>query len=236
MCAPTSTVFVVDDDVSARGVLESLLLSAGFNVLVFESVTQYLAAQDHCAVSCLLVDIDLPDVPHLELSNNCNRKLHPPVIFTARRADLATVVGAMRSGAVDFLLKPFDEHRLLVSIRSALESHVTALHAHHELRALKARYDALTPREREVMTLLVNGLLNKQAAATLGISEVTLQIHRGHIMRKMKARTFASLVKMSIRLGIEADDDIQEPLVSMFAKALEEASQLHTSIARQRRS
>jgi FixJ family two-component response regulator len=203
---PNHAVFVVDDDVRVRTALEDLLSSCGMNVTAFDSAAAFLSAERPAVPSCLVLDVDLPDVNGLELQRRLAAERHPPIVFITGYGDITSSVEAMKGGAVDFLPKPFEAGALLKSIRSALALDRQRRAAEQELDALRTRYAKLTPREREVLPLVVRGMLNKQAAAHLGISLVTLQIHRGNIMRKMAAKTLSDLVRMSIKLAVPSAD------------------------------
>jgi FixJ family two-component response regulator len=198
------TVYVVDDDASLRQALENLLASFGLHVMSFASATEYVAstAPDVPVPSCLLLDIELPDVSGFELQRQLAAREHPPIVFITGHGDIPSSVRAMKAGAVDFLPKPFAPEELVPAIESAFQRHQATRDAQAELAELRTRYATLTPREREVLSLVVSGFLNKQSAAQLGIQEVTLQIHRSHAMRKMRAASFAELVRMAGKLGI----------------------------------
>lgn len=198
----TATVYVVDDDPSVRVATEDLLRSMGMNVVAYGCAADYIAGRRADTVSCLLLDVNLPDVSGLELQRRLDRELHPPIVFISGKGDIPSTVQAMKAGAIDFLPKPFSDVELLNAVRSALEKHQHMLDQQRDADALLERHRKLTPREREVFELVVTGLLNKQAAARLGISEVTYQIHRGQVMRKMEATSFAELVRMAVRLGM----------------------------------
>jgi FixJ family two-component response regulator len=199
-----SVVYVVDDDASVRESMEDLLRSMGREVEVFGSATEYVARAHTGAAACLVLDVNLPDINGLDLQRRLMDSLHPPIVFVSAYGDIPSTVRAMKAGAIDFLSKPFDPAQLLSAIDTAVDRHRELLREHGEQADLQARLAELTPREREVFGLVADGLLNKQAAAALGISEVTLQIHRGQVMRKMQARSFAELVRMAVRLGVSA--------------------------------
>lgn len=203
---PNHAVFVVDDDTRVRTALEDLLSSCGMNVTAFDSAAAFLAAARPAVPSCLVLDVDLPDINGLELQRRLAGDRHPPIVFITGYGDIPSTVEAMKGGAVDFLQKPFEDAALLGAIRSALAIDRQRRAAAIELDVLRARYARLTPREREVLPLVVRGLLNKQAAAHLDISLVTLQIHRGNIMRKMAAKSLSDLVRMSIKLAVPATE------------------------------
>lgn len=196
-------VYIVDDEASVGEALSALLRANGKQVQIFTTGQGFLdfARRDSCA--CLILDLKLPVLDGLEIQKLISAKSPVPVIFLTGRGDIPSTVTAMKGGAVDFLTKPVDEERLLASVERALCQDRASRQAASEHARLVARYQSLTPREREVLPLLANGLLNKQAAFELGIAEYTVQIHRGHIMRKMDADSFATLVKLAEKLKIE---------------------------------
>jgi FixJ family two-component response regulator len=196
-------VFVVDDDVSVRESLEALLLSDGWRCETFESAEAFLSREEDRAPSCLVLDVNLPELGGLDLQKRLAEggPGDLPVIFISGDRDIPTSVRAMKAGAVEFLTKPFDADALLGAVRPAIARNARALKDAAELQALRQRYASLSPREREVMDLIVAGRLNKQVGGDLGISEITVKAHRGQTMRKMQARSFADLVRMSLRLG-----------------------------------
>ena len=196
-------VYVVDDEASIGEALSTLLRANGKHVQFFTSGQDFLdfARRDSCA--CLILDLKMPGLGGLEVQKLISAKTSIPVIFLTGRGDIPSTVRAMKGGAVDFLTKPVDEAGLLASVeRALLEDRANQQQAIEHAR-LVDRYESLTPREREVLPLLVKGLLNKQAAFELGITEYTVQIHRGHIMRKMEADSFATLVKLAGKLKVE---------------------------------
>ena len=195
-------VFIVDDDPQIRKSLSGLLESLEIANMVFGSATEYIAAKKPDAVSCLLLDVNLPDLSGLELQERLACAEHPPIIFITGYGDIPSTVKAMKAGAVDFLPKPFQPQDLIRAIRDAFDQEEKSRKQRAETAGLRGRYARLTPREREVLPLIVGGMLNKQAAAELGIAEITCQVHRGQIMRKMAAGSLAELVRMAVQLGI----------------------------------
>jgi FixJ family two-component response regulator len=196
-------VYIVDDEASAGEALSTLLRANGKRVQFFTSGQDFLefARKDTCA--CLILDLKMPGLSGLEVQKLISARTSIPVIFLTGRGDIPSTVRAMKGGAVDFLTKPVDEEALLASVERALRLDRAGRQEAVEHESLVARYESLTPREREVLPLLARGLLNKQAAFELGITEYTVQIHRGHIMRKMEADSFATLVKLAGKLKLE---------------------------------
>lgn len=203
MTADDHVVFVVDDDERIREAIVELLASHGTRCVAFASAGDYVAAAKPDIPSCLVLDIELPDMNGLELQGRMAGGDHPPIVFITGHGDIPSSVRAIKHGAVDFLSKPFSDVDLMAAIRAAIARDRQVRSVRADLGALRQRYDGLTPREREVLPLVVSGLLNKQAAAELRISEVTLQIHRRNIMQKMAAASLADLVRMAQRLDIE---------------------------------
>ena len=195
-------VFVVDDDISVRESLQPLIQSAGWQPLLFESAQEFLAHPRASAPSCLVLDVALPGLSGLELQKQLAERTDMPIIFITGYGDVPKSVQAMKAGAVEFLTKPIKDDILLDAIRDAIERSRAALRQESEMRELRSCYASLTPREREVMTLVVSGLLNKQVGSELGISEITVKAHRGQMMRKMKAASLPALVTMAARLGL----------------------------------
>ncbi|CAM3081940.1 response regulator transcription factor [Cupriavidus taiwanensis] len=198
-----ATVLVVDDDAALRRALGSLFRSVGLKVALYASAAELLAAPFPDTPCCLLLDVRLRGPSGLDLQARLGQLgVHIPIIFMTGYGDIAMTVAAMKAGAEDFMPKPFRDQDLLDAVAAALEKDRGRREGLRQLEALHACYRSLTPREGEVMGLAVSGLLNKQIAAEIGISEVTVKIHRGQAMRKMKARTFAELVLMAQQLGI----------------------------------
>jgi len=194
-------IFVVDDDISVRESLELLIQTEGWQPETFPSAQEFLRRPRPLVPSCLIVDLALPDLNGLELQKIIAReRAEMPVIFIAGCGDIPTTVRAMKAGAVDFLVKPFGNDVLLRAIREGLDRSRGVLDHQVEVGALRNCYLSLTPRERQVMALVVTGLLNKQVGAELGISEITVKAHRGQVMRKMKANSLADLVRMAASL------------------------------------
>jgi len=196
-------VFVVDDDPRVCEAICDLLAAVGIEAVSFGSVAEYVAFARPDAPACLVLDVELPDISGLEFQTQAAQAEHPPIVFITGHGDIPSSVRAIKGGAVDFLTKPFADQVLLDAIRSAVERDKEARRNREELARLGARLATLTPREREVLPLVVSGLLNKQAAQALGISETTLEIHRGKIMRKMAVASLADLVRIAGKLGIE---------------------------------
>lgn len=202
---PTPIVFVVDDDVSIRESLELLIIAGGWRPELFASAQAFLDRPRVHTPSCLLLDVNLPDLNGLDLQQRvAGERSDMPIIFMTGYGDVPMSVRAMKSGAAEFLMKPFDEEVMRSAIRGAIERSRTALSREEEVDALRKCYASLSPREREVMVLVVSGLLNKQVGGELGISEITVKAHRGQVMRKMKADSLAGLVNMAARLGLSA--------------------------------
>src|SRR3984957_13715845 len=201
-------VYIVDDEANVGEALSTLLRANGKRVRLFTSGQDFLdcARRDSCA--CLVLDLNMPGLSGLEVQRLISAKTSLPVIFLTGRGDIPSTVRAMKGGAVDFLTKPVDEEALLGSVERALQQDRASRQKAVEHGRLVVRYESLTPREREVLPLLIKGLLNKQAAFELGITEYTVQIHRGHIMRKMEADSFATLVKLAGKLKIGDDQRI----------------------------
>jgi FixJ family two-component response regulator len=210
----TPIVFVVDADPSVREPLEKRIRCAGWQCRTAASAEEFLASPRAMTPCCLLVDLNLPDIHGLELQRLLLDRTELSLIFMSSRADVAATVQAMKAGAVDFLTKPFVQDVLLRAIRQAVERSRAELRHLATMRALKGRYESLSRREREVMGLVVSGRLNKQVGGELGISEITVKAHRGKLMRKMQAGSFAELVNMAASLGrvAPANDAVIGPL------------------------
>jgi FixJ family two-component response regulator len=198
----TPVVYVVDDDVSVRESLEPLIRCAGWQPITFGSARDFLDHPQASAPSCLILDIGLPDISGLDLQQQLAERYHPPIIFLTGNGDIPTSVRAIKAGALDFLTKPFRAGQLRDLVRSALTQDCERRARRIEVDSLQQRFTSLTPREREVLPLVVSGRLNKQAAAYLGISEITYQIHRTNVMRKLQAGSLAELVRMADTLDI----------------------------------
>ena len=197
-------VYVVDDDISVREALELLIGLEGWQVELFQSARQFLAAPAKPVPGCLVLDVNLPDLNGLELQRElAATRPEMPIIFITGYGDVPMTVRAMKAGAVEFLQKPFAEDVLLRAIASAIERSRAALPMASVAHELRARFDSLSPREHEVMELIASGLMNKQVGGKLGISEITVKAHRGRVMAKMQARSFADLLKMAAHLGLK---------------------------------
>jgi FixJ family two-component response regulator len=196
-------VFVIDDDASVRAALSSLIRSVGLRVEVFASTYEFLAAKRTDGLSCLILDVRLPGVSGLHLQAELAKANSViPIIFITGHGDIPMSVKAMKAGAVEFLTKPFRDQDLMDAIQVALERARSRDESEKAVSELRAKFESLSPREKEVMARVTNGLLNKQVAVELGVSEVTVKVHRGNVMQKMGAKTLADLVRMADTLAI----------------------------------
>ena len=203
MSRNTPIVFVVDDDISVRESLESLIRFAGWQPQTFASAQEFLSRPRVFVPSCLVLDVTLPDLNGLDLQKRiATDRIDMPIIFITGHGDVPMTVRAMKAGAVEFLTKPYGDEVLLSAIRQAIECSHVALRREAEMRSIRDLYALLTRRQRQVMALVVRGLLNKQVGGELGLSEITVKVHRGNVMRKMKAGSFADLVKMAAALQL----------------------------------
>ena len=202
MSSERTIVYILDDDSRIRDALSALLSSVGHNVITFSNAAEYLAFKRSDAPACLILDLDLPGMNGLELQKELADIGGPPIIFLTGHGDIPSTVKAMKAGATEFLLKPFEEDELFRAIDAAIRIDDEARLKNAELHVLQERYALLTRREREVLPFVVSGLLNKQTAWELGTSEITIRIHRGQIMKKMAAQSLADLVRIAGKLGI----------------------------------
>ena len=204
MAIITPIVFVVDDDISVRESLELLIKSAGWTPETYASAQDFLSRPRVAVPCCLVLDMRIPGLNGLELQQQLTERTDMPIIFITGYGDVPMTVRAMKAGAVEFLTKPFNDDVLLDAIRHAIERSRAVLQLESEMHVLRSCYGSLTPREREVMALVVSGLLNKQVGGELGISEITVKAHRGQVMRKMKAESLPDLVTIAARLGLQS--------------------------------
>jgi FixJ family two-component response regulator len=203
MSSVTPIVFVVDDDISVRESVEALIRYAGYRAETFASAREFLARAPVQAPSCLVLDVNLPDLNGLDLQERIAAdRAETPIIFITGNGDIPMSVRAMKAGAIEFLTKPLGQDALLSAIEGALVLSRATLGQEAETQALRDRFGSLSGREREVMLLVTSGMMNKQVGGTLGISEITVKAHRGKVMRKMEARSLADLVRMAASLGL----------------------------------
>jgi FixJ family two-component response regulator len=203
MAEPTEIVFVVEDDASVRKAVGSLVRLAGLTVQTFPSAQEFLAFPRPDVPSCLVLDVQLPGLSGLDLQEELAKAdVQIPIIFLTGHGDIPMTVRAMKAGALEFLTKPFDDEDLLEAIHEAIKRDRVARRERANMRMLYDRYSSLTPREQEVMKWVVSGLLNKQIAAELGISEIMIKVHRGQVMQKMQTESLADLVRMSEKLAL----------------------------------
>jgi FixJ family two-component response regulator len=213
MAHTPSIVYIVDDDISVRESLELLIRRAGWEPQTFTSAKEFLDSPRTSVPSCLVLDFSLPGLNGLELQKRAAvERPGMPIIFITGYGDVPTTVEAMKGGAVEFFTKPVSDHVLLSAVRNAIERSRTLLAREAELRVLQSRYASLTSRERQVMAMVVSGLLNKQVGSELGISEITVKAHRRHAMKKMNADSFAEMVKMATRLRIKRFPGAKAPV------------------------
>jgi FixJ family two-component response regulator len=210
MGSQDSIVYVVDDDVRIREALRELFTSLDRSFATFGSVAEYLGYMKPDLPACLILDVKLPDINGLDFQRQLGDSHHPPIVFITGHGDIPSSVRAFKAGAVDFLSKPFSQSDLMTAIEAAITRDRSARQERSERTRLLQRYASLTPRESQVLPLIASGLLNKQAAAELGISEVTLQIHRSRVMQKMGAGSFAELVRMAAQLQIAIERGKQQ--------------------------
>ena len=201
--AAQPVVFVIDDDASVRAAISSLIRSVGLRAEVFASVSEFLAHKRSSATSCIILDVRLPGVSGLEFQSELAKaNAQIPIIFITGHGDIPMTVKAMKAGAVEFLTKPFRDQDLLDAIQVALDRARVREEKERGVSELTKKFETLTPREQEVMGWIAGGLLNKQVAAEIGVTEITVKVHRGNVMRKMAAKSFADLVRMAELLGV----------------------------------
>lgn len=199
------SIYVIDDDRSVREALSSLFRSVGYKVQLFESTSEFMQAKRADANSCLVLDIRLPGVSGLDLQSHLNREqIQIPIIFMTGHGDIPMSVRAMKAGAIDFLAKPFRDQDMLDAVAAALETDRKRREADQSVAAVRSAFETLTPREREIMQFVTSGLMNKQVAGKLGLSEITVKIHRANVMKKMACQSLADLVRMAGLLGLNS--------------------------------
>lgn len=220
MSHPIPIVFVVDDDISVRESLELMISTAGWRPMTFASAQEFLSYPKVFAPCCLILDVNLPDLNGLDLQIRvASDRLSIPIIFITGYGDVPTSVQAMKAGAVEFLTKPFNDEALLVAIQQAIERSRTMVGREADIRILADRYETLSRREKEVMALVVTGLLNKQIAFDLGISLITVKAHRGRVMQKMEAESFIDLVTIAKKLNLKIAAKIERGLVEAIGSS-----------------
>ena len=207
MNGPNPTIFIIDDDSSMRRALSYLLQSAGYKVETYSSAEKFLQRDPYDGVGCMLLDVRMPGLSGMDLQEKLMRPDYMmPIIFLTGHGELSMGVHAMKKGAVDFLTKPCDDEQLLAAVNRAIEKDMQARGSYKEKQEIRRRIELLTPRENEILRYVITGLLNKQIAATLGIAEPTVKIHRGRIMEKLRAESVADLVRMAGKAGIEPSE------------------------------
>jgi FixJ family two-component response regulator len=207
MNGPNPTIFIIDDDSSMRRALSYLLQSAGYKVETYSSAEKFLQRDPYDGVGCILLDVRMPGLSGMDLQEKLMRPDYMmPIIFLTGHGELSMGVHAMKKGAVDFLTKPCDDEQLLAAVNRAVEKDMQARGSYKQKQEIRRRIELLTPRENEILRYVITGLLNKQIAATLGIAEPTVKIHRGRIMEKLRAESVADLVRMAGKAGIEPSE------------------------------
>jgi FixJ family two-component response regulator len=207
MNGPNPTIFIIDDDSSMRRALSYLLQSAGYKVETYSSAEKFLQRDPYDGVGCMLLDVRMPGLSGMDLQEKLMRPDYMmPIIFLTGHGELSMGVHAMKKGAVDFLTKPCDDEQLLAAVNRAVEKDMQARGSYKQKQEIRRRIELLTPRENEILRYVITGLLNKQIAATLGIAEPTVKIHRGRIMEKLRAESVADLVRMAGKAGIEPSE------------------------------
>jgi FixJ family two-component response regulator len=207
MNGPNPTIFIIDDDSSMRRALSYLLQSAGYKVETYSSAEKFLQRDPYDGVGCMLLDVRMPGLSGMDLQEKLMRPDYMmPIIFLTGHGELSMGVHAMKKGAIDFLTKPCDDGQLLAAVNRAIEKDMQARGSYKQKQEIRRRIELLTPRENEILRYVITGLLNKQIAATLGIAEPTVKIHRGRIMEKLRAESVADLVRMAGKAGIEPSE------------------------------